>query len=322
MLAELLGELNASHTGSGYRDYNPALQQTARLGVFYDLDYEGTGLKIAEVMDKSPLLKCEKAIKAGMIIEKIDGVLLDKSVSPYEVLNGKVGVNVLLTVRNGGDTFETVVKPISVATEGELMYQRWVKKMREITEKISGGKIGYAHVRGMDESSFREVFSEVLGSRNTEKEGIIIDSRFNGGGWLHDDLATLLSGKRYIDFTPRGQYIGSDPLHKWYRKSAVLISESNYSDAHGFPVAYRSLGIGKTVGMPVPGTMTAVWWETLMDGKTYFGIPQVGVRDMQGRYQENLQFEPDVKVPQTIEKILLGEDEQLQKAVEVLLKEK
>ena len=206
--------------------------------------------------------------------------------------------------------------------ENELLYQRWVKIMREKTEKLSGGKIGYAHVRGMDDESFREVFSEVLGSRNTEKEGIIIDSRFNGGGWLHDDLATLLSGKRYLDFTPRGQYIGSDPQNKWTKKSAILVSESNYSDAHGFPVAYRALGLGKIVGMPVPGTMTAVWWETLLDGTTYFGIPQVGVRDMQGRYQENLQLEPDVKMPQMIEKVTNGEDEQLQKAVEVLLKEK
>jgi Tol biopolymer transport system component/C-terminal processing protease CtpA/Prc len=322
MLAEMLGELNASHTGASYRNIDPNLQHTARLGVFYDQEYDGVGLKISEILEKSPLMKAEKSVKQGMIIEKINGILLDKNISPYQILNGKVGTKILLSIKNGNESFEVSVKPISQGEESELLYARWVKKMRDLTEKISGGKIGYAHVRGMDEESFRQVFSEIMGSRNTEKEGIIIDSRFNGGGWLHDDLATLLSGKRYIDFAPRGQYIGSDPQNKWTKKSAVLISESNYSDAHGFPVAYRAHNIGKTVGMPVPGTMTAVWWEFLHDGKTRFGIPQVGVRDMQGRYQENLQFEPDVKVSQSIEKITKGEDEQLQKAVEVLLKEK
>jgi len=99
----------------------------------------------------------------------------------------------------------------------------------------------------------------------------------------------------------------------------VLIGESNYSDAHGFPVAYRAMGVGKTVGMPIPGTMTAVWWESLQDNTVYFGIPQIGVKDMKGNYHENLQFEPDVKVAQEYEVVVTGRDQQLEKAIEVLL---
>jgi C-terminal processing protease CtpA/Prc len=172
----------------------------------------------------------------------------------------------------------------------------------------------------MNSPSFREVYSEVFG-RNRNKEALVIDTRFNGGGWLHDDLATLLNGKDYAEFVPRGQYVGKEPMNKWSKPSAVIVSESNYSDAHGFPFAYRSLGIGKIVGMPVPGTMTAVWWETQIDPTIYFGIPQVGVADMNGVLQENTQLEPDVLVPQTKSLVVQGRDEQLEATVKLLLEE-
>ena len=185
-------------------------------------------------------------------------------------------------------------------------------------DELSGGKVGYVHVKGMDSESFREVYSEVLG-RCRNKEAVIVDTRHNGGGWLHDDLATLLSGKEYQQFAPRGQYIGSDPYNKWCKPSCVLVCEDNYSNAHGFPWVYKTLGIGKLVGAPVPGTMTAVWWETQIDPSLVFGIPQVGVRDMQGHYLENQELEPDVEVYNSPEQQLGGEDRQLEEAVRLML---
>ena len=95
--------------------------------------------------------------------------------------------------------------------------------------------------------------------------------------------------------------------------------EDNYSNAHGFPWVYKTLGIGKLIGAPVPGTMTAVWWETQIDPTLVFGIPQVGVKDRQGNYLENQQLEPDVEVYNTPEAQLSGEDTQLKTAVEIML---
>ena len=170
----------------------------------------------------------------------------------------------------------------------------------------------------MNSESFREVYSALLG-RCRNKKAVIVDTRHNGGGWLHDDLATLLSGKEYQRFEPRGQYIGSDPYNKWTKPSCVLMCEDNYSNAHGFPWVYKTLGIGKLIGAPVPGTMTAVWWETQIDPTLVFGIPLVGVKDMQGNYLENQQLQPDVEVYNTPEAQLSGEDTQLKRAVEVML---
>ena len=148
---------------------------------------------------------------------------------------------------------------------------------------------------------------------------MIVDTRHNGGGWLHDDLATLLSGKEYQRFMPRGQYIGSDPFNKWLQPSCVLVCEDNYSNAHGFPWVYKTLGIGKLIGTPVPGTMTAVWWESQIDPSIVFGIPQVGVQDMQGNYLENHELKPDIEIYNTPESQLKGEDHQLEEAVKVML---
>ncbi|MEQ8562767.1 MAG: S41 family peptidase, partial [Cytophagales bacterium] len=121
---------------------------------------------------------------------------------------------------------------------------------------------------------------------------------------------------------PRGQTnMGGEPLGKWYKPSIVFISESNYSDAHMFPYTYKALGIGKLVGMPVPGTGTAVWWETMIDGKTVFGIPQVGMKGMDGKFLENSQLEPDIKVDNTAEMAAKGFDQQLIKAVEIMLED-
>ena len=81
------------------------------------------------------------------------------------------------------------------------------------------------------------------------------------------------------------------------------------------------MGIGKLIGAPVPGTMTAVWWETQIDPTLIFGIPQVGVKDMNGNYLENQQLEPDIEVYNTPEAQLAGEDQQLEAAVKEMLKE-
>jgi C-terminal processing protease CtpA/Prc len=170
----------------------------------------------------------------------------------------------------------------------------------------------------MNDQSYRTVYEKVLGE-NADKESLIVDTRFNGGGWLHDDLATFLNGQKYITFMPRGQNLGSEPQFKWMKSSIVVMGEGNYSDAHMFPYTYKALGIGKLVGMPVPGTGTAVWWEKLQNGMV-FGIPQVGMVDIDGDYLENKQLEPDIKVSNDPGKVSKGEDQQLAAAVKELLR--
>lgn len=321
MLAEMLGELNASHTGASYRG-GGSQDQTAALGVFFDNSYTGDGLKIKEILEKGPLDIAGSKIKNGVIIRKINNQEIKKGEDYFKLMDNLAGKRVMLTVYDPSSKkeWEEYVKPINYGTQSGLLYERWVKQRKDMVEKLSNGKIGYVHVKGMDSPSFRKIYSEILG-RYRNKEAIIVDTRYNGGGWLHEDLLHLLSGKKYAEFVPRGQFIGEDPFTQWNKPSAVLVSESNYSNAHGFPWAYKELGLGKVIGMPVPGTMTAVWWETLMDPSLVFGIPQVGMKDNQGRILENFQLEPDIKVTNDPSSALKGRDKQLEAAVESLMKE-
>ena len=320
-LSELLGELNASHTGAGYVWHPGDGDATAALGVFYDQAYTGPGLKVDEIIERGPLVVAKSKIAPGMIIEKIDDQAIAPGADWCPLLNRKAGRPVLLSVFDPAKNarFDETVKPIRLADEEELLYQRWVKSRRELVDKLSGGKLGYVHVRGMNDSSYRLTYSEILG-RESGKQALIVDTRFNGGGNLHDELATLLSGHKYLTFYPRGHVIGEEPVNKWDKRSVVLIGESNYSDAHLFPWTYRALGIGKLIGMPVPGTGTAVWWETQIDPTIYFGIPQVGFIDDKGNYMEHADITPDIQVANDYQSVATGEDKQIEKAVEFLLK--
>lgn len=319
MLSEMLGELNGSHTGARYRP-EPSGPATASLGAFFDPSYAGDGLKIREIIKKGPLTRGNSRIQEGCIIEKIDGKVIAAGADYYPLLNNKAGKKVILSVYNPTTKtrFEEQVKPISYGDQSALLYKRWVDQRRKMVDELTNGEIGYVHVKGMDSESFRVVFSELLG-RCRNKKAVIVDTRHNGGGWLHDDLATLLSGKVYQRYEPRGQFIGDDPFNKWTKPSCVLMCEDNYSNAHGFPWVYKTLNIGKLVGAPVPGTMTAVWWESQIDPTLVFGIPEVGVKDMQGNYLENQQLEPDIEVYNSPESQLKGEDTQLIRAVKLML---
>ena len=320
MLSEMLGELNASHTGARFRPKMENGDQTTSLGLFYNENHKGTGLKVVEVMDRGPLDNSGSKIQMGTVIEKIDGVEITPTENYHRLLNRKSNKNTLLSLYNptNGKRWEETVKPISIGAEYQLRYRRWVENCRQLVDSLSGGTVGYVHVRSMNDRSYRTVYEETLG-KNGGKEALVVDTRFNGGGWLHDDLATFLDGKKYMSFKPRGQDLGTEPQFKWTKPSIVVMSESNYSDAHMFPYTYKALGIGKLVGMPVPGTGTAVWWETLQNGMV-FGIPQVGMVGNDGQYLENQQLEPDVKMPNDPGEVSKGRDQQLEAAVEELKK--
>lgn len=321
MLGEMLGELNASHTGCRYGPPQVNTDATASLGIFIDYAYTGRGLKITEILSKGPLDKVALKVRAGHIIEAIDGEPLAPEKDFYQFLNRKAGKFTLLSIFDPqtNTRWDESVKPISLGEENELLYQRWVENRRKETERLSGGRLGYVHVRGMNDPSMRVVIDEVLG-KNVGKDALVVDTRFNGGGNLHEQLSDFLSGKKYFDIIPHGQKIGYQPQVKWVKPSIVLMGESNYSDAHLFPVAYKLKNLGKTVGMPVPGTGTFVWWETQIDPTLVFGIPQGGWQTPDGKFCENTQLEPDISIKNEPELMSAGRDQQLERAVEELLK--
>ncbi len=324
LLSEMLGELNVSHTGARYypRPENP--DQTASLGMLFDETKEGNGLTVEVIITGGPMDNAKTKVKKGDVLEKINGVQITGDFDWAKLLNHKAGKYTRLTFYDPAakKRWDEVIKPISAGKERALMYQRWIHIMQKMTDSLSHGQIGYVHVRSMNDKSYRTVFGKVLG-KDFSKKALIVDTRFNGGGWLHDHLVTFLNGKLYLRFAPQGRLLpGGESANKWDKPSCVLMSQSNYSDAFIFPYVYKELGIGKLIGMPVPGTGTAVWWERQIDPSIVFGIPMVATQGVgENHFTENHQLEPDIRVDNPYNKILHGEDPQLEAAVKEMLKE-
>lgn len=318
MLSELLGELNVSHTGASCPAPS-SKEPVASLGLLYDLTYRGPGLKVEEVVAGGPFDSADSALKPGAVITAVNGMEFSAEEDPFVRLADTAGKKTLIGFVNpGGEKASEVVLPISDAKMNTLLYDRWVKRNEEAVDKLSGGRLGYVHIRSMDDASFRKIYAKMLG-KYVDREGMVIDTRWNGGGRLHEDIEVLFSGKTYLTQDVHGTTTSVMPSRRWNKPSVMLICEANYSNAHGTPWVYNHLGLGKLVGMPVPGTMTSVNWVTLQDPSLVFGIPVVGFRTAEGNYLENTQLEPDIKVANDPATVVLGEDLQLRAAVNTLL---
>jgi len=324
MLSEMLGELNVSHTGCYLHPHYDNPDKTAALGMLYDEKKGGNGLVVKTVLVGGPMDKADTKVKPNDVLQKIDGTDITSDYDWAKLLNHKAGKFTRLTLYRPDtkSTWDEVIKPISSGKEQQLLYKRWIHTMSEITDSLSNGEIGYVHVKSMNDNSYRTVFGKVLGE-NYSKKALVVDTRFNGGGWLHDNLATFLDGQRYLKFAPQGNVLpGGESTNKWDKPSVVLMSQSNYSDAFLFPFVYKELGIGKLVGMPVPGTGTAVWWENQIDTQLTFGIPMVATKaEGADHFTENHQLAPDIRVPAPYNKILHGKDPQLERAVHEMVQQ-
>lgn len=322
MLSELLGELNVSHTGGRYYgSANTQADRTAVLGLLYDMGYNGDGLKVDEVIADGPFDLADSKMAPGAVITAINGQTIDAKADHAAIFNDLAGkkTRVTFTLPDGTTVNETV-KPISTGNQNSLMYRRWIKQRAADVDRWSDGRLGYVHIASMNDASFRPVYADILGKYNN-REGIVIDIRWNGGGRMHEDIEVLFSGEKYLTQEIRGVESCDMPSRRWNKPSIMLQCEACYSNAHGTPWVYKHKGIGTLVGMPVAGTMTSVNWVTMQDPTLVFGIPVIGYRTAQGNYLENSQLDPDILVDNDPATVVKGEDLQLKTAVETLLKE-
>ena len=322
MLSEMVGELNASHTGAGFRPSRRRGDQTASLGLYYDHGHDGEGMKIADVLAGGPADRVGSALRPGAVILTVDGEKITSDMDIYRLLNRKRGRRILLTVRpaGGGKAVDEVVTPTSFRTELQLAYERWVDRRRALTGKLSKGRVGYIHIANMKLRDFQRAFSETFG-QFADKEAIVIDVRFNGGGNLHDQLISMATGRSHARFVTRdGVVMGVSPDNRWSKPSAVLANAASYSDGMIFPYLYQAGRIGPVIGERVPGTGTFVWWERQQERRLVYGVPQLGIKGRNGRWLENQEVVPNMLVYNDPNSLAKGRDRQLEVAVRYLLR--
>ena len=321
LLSEMLGELNVSHSGARIRSVDPGGTQTAALGIFIDYNHTGDGLKIAEVIKAGPLDKDHINAKAGMIITHVDGEAITGDTDYARYLNRKAGIFTLLEIYDPSTkkSEEVTIKPITLGEEGSLLYNRWVKQNELEVERLSNGQLGYVHIAGMNDGQYRNTYERAMGKYANTK-GLVVDTRFNGGGDLVGDLTMFLTGEKFIEYAIESRVLGGEPVSRWTKPSIALVNEANYSDGHCFSCGYQDLGIGLLVGMPVPGTCSFAGWEQLSNGTITWGSIPVSAKNKKGEWFENNQTIPEVMVKNMPGDIDNGRDEQLERAVQELLK--
>lgn len=330
----LLGELNSSHQ----RFTAPERAETQKdatglLGV--ELMPTKDGMKVVRVIPNSPADKSSSKLFADDVIIGLNGNKFNEEENFYSLLNTTVDEKTLLTVKGkDGKEREVAIRPI--ANERQLLYQEWVLDRKKLVDKYSNGKLGYIHIQGMDMPSF-EVFERELTAAGYGKEGLVVDVRYNGGGSTTDYLMTVLNYKQHAYTIPRG---ASDNLEKdklkfrdyyptgerlvfaaWTKPSIALCNEGSYSNAEIFSHAYKTLGIGKLVGLPTNGSVISTGGKGLIDGSSV-RLPSRGWFVKATDKNEELgPAVPDIIINNSIDWIARGVDEQLKTAVDELLKE-
>ncbi|CAM4408906.1 C-terminal processing protease CtpA/Prc, contains a PDZ domain [Pedobacter westerhofensis] len=323
LLNEFLGELNTSHTLARYTPVYQKRDQTAALGLLYDETWNKDGILVKEILKGGPFDLAKTRMKPDMLITAIDGQLIRKTEDWAALLNGKSGKQAVVKFANisGEVSYTDTVRAVKPETElNTLLYNRWIRQMEHLTDSLSHGKLGYVHVRSMNDEGFRPVYDKALG-KYKNAAALIVDTRYNRGGSLHEQLNDFLSGKIYLTERRQGRITnGGEPLSRWNKPSCIIMNEGNYSDAYLTPYTYRRMGIGKSIGMPVPGTGTASWFETQINPSL---TVQIGVGATYGAGEhsptENSQIDPDIRVANFYQNILNGRDEQLETAVKEML---
>lgn len=323
LLSEMAGELNASHMGGYFLYQQPLADNTASLGIYEDPGHTGKGVRVAAVLTGGPCDGARSQVKPGAVLVAVDGERVDSNEQLYTLLNRKAGVPVELSLlpAGGGKPVTQIVTPVARTQERALVYDHWVEGRKRLVDELSQGSLGYVHINEMDEANYQRTVDQVFGELR-DKEALVVDVRFNRGGLLHDQLAALFTGDVMGAFVTRdGLSMGNIPTKRWGKSTALLANAGSYSDGSIFPHLYQSYGIGPVIGVPVPGTGTAVWWITML-GKIKYGIPQLGAKDIETGWFENNETVPDIQVSNDPGAIAEGNDPQLEAAVQELLKTK
>jgi len=324
----MLGELNASHLGHSGRTGPPQGGEgaaTGELGLRFDrIAYEDDGrFVVSEVIELGPSHIAE--IEVGDLITAVDGVVLSASSSLDELMRDKSGRQVVLTVRRGNAAPRSVeVLATSGGAERQLVYRNWVESRRAYVDSISGGRLGYVHIARMSEGALDQLIFD-LDQQNHAKDGVVVDVRNNNGGFVNVYALDILARQNYFTMQGRGRS-GRAPSRVLLGQRAllaptVLVTNHNtLSDGEDFTEGYRELKLGQVVGEPTAGWIIFTGSRTLVDG-TSVRMPSTFIRDNRG---QNMELNPrpvDVSVERPAGEWYQGRDSQLDRAVEVLLRQ-
>jgi tricorn protease len=321
---EMIGELNASHTGAAPPPRGaPGGVSTGHLGVDLEADSTAGRYRVTHVYEDGPADKDWVRVAVGDYLIAINGKPVRAGDNYWQLLNNRLNRKSEVTFNNKASeegAWTTRIETISPAAYSQLRYERWVKDRRKKVDELSGGRIGYLHIQAMNPPSLRKFEKEIREFRN--KEALVIDQRWNGGGNIEQELLAILVQRQYQIWQPRGTEATGRPFAGFFGPKIVLQNWRSASNAEMFPAGFRALGLGKVVGTPTMGAVIGTGSYSLIDGSTV-RTPGVGVflADPKRTNMENYGVQPDVLVDNSPADTLAGRDRQLEVAVDELMKQ-
>jgi tricorn protease len=325
IINEMIGELNASHTGAapgGGRGGRGGVS-TGYLGVDLEPDATAGRYKVTHIYEDGPADKDWVKVSVGDYLLAIDGNPVKVGDEYWALLNYRLNRKVEVTLNNKAleeGAWKTRIAPINQGAQNQLRYERWVKDRRAFVEKQSGGRIGYLHIQAMNQPSLLRFEKELR--ENRTKEALVIDQRWNGGGNIDQELLAILVQREYQIWQPRGTEAAPRPFAGFFGPKVVMQNWRSASNAEMFPAGFRSLGLGKVIGQPTAGAVIGTGSYSLIDGSTV-RTPGTGVylADRQRTNMENYGVPPDIFVENTPEDNLAGRDRELETAIQELMKQ-
>ena len=322
---EMIGELNASHTGAAPppRGREAGGVSTSHLGVELEADGDAGRYKVTHVYEEGPADKDWVKVSAGDYLIAINGKPVKAGDNYWELLNNRLNRKIEVTFNNKPSeegAWKARIEPVNQQAYSQLRYERWVKTRRELVDRLSAGRVGYLHIQSMNQPSLRRFEKELRENHN--KEAVIIDERWNGGGNIEQELLAILVQREYQIWQPRGTESTGRPFAGFFGPKVVVQNWRSASNSEMFPAGFRALGLGKVIGTPTMGAVIGTGSYSLIDGSTV-RTPGVGVylADKNRTNMENYGVKPDISVENSPEDNLAGRDRQIEVAVQELLKE-
>jgi tricorn protease len=329
ILGEMIGELCCSHTYlAGGENTSIKVVKTGLLGIDWDADTASGFYRVGKIYPgqnwkeklRSPLTEPGVGVKEGEYIIAVDGKTLRYPTNPYSLFENTVGRTVVLTVNSkpsldGGR--EVNIKP--VAGEYELRYRNWVEENRKKVEQATGGRVGYIFIPDMGGGGLNE-FAESFFPQ-IKKEGLIVDVRYNGGGFVSEMILERLRREAVGMGCSRNAADYTYPEVALHGHMVCIANQYSASDGDNFPYFFREYGLGPIIGRRTWGGVVGIRGFPSLLGGGYVTVPEFAPFSMQGEWiMENHGVEPDIEVDNLPDQVILGRDPQLEKAIQVIMK--
>lgn len=317
---DMLGELNTSHfgfTSNGKEEEVYYGTKTLGTGILFKNDEPYV---IERIIKQGPTDITGKNIKTGDKLVAVNGIKIDENENREKYFSAPIFENeISLTLERNGEQFSVNVHPVSNDAIRDLLYDEWQDENQNYVDSKSNNQIAYVHMKNMTEGELNK-FKEDLVSSEANKNGLILDLRYNTGGNVHDEVLSFLSQKTYLNWKYReGKLTGQSNFNYGNKPIVLLVNEQSLSDAEMTAAGFKELKLGTIVGTETYRWIIFTSGKSLVDG-SFYRLPSWGCYTLDGKDLESEGVSPDIYSPENFKDRLNGNQPQLEKAIEVILK--